>query len=193
MWLENKEEQIVLGSGSPRRQELLQQMGLHFVVDKSEHEEVPHSNVPSEVVMELAEQKALEVAARHTDGSLVIGADTIVALDEWILGKPANEEEAFAMLKKLQGRAHQVYTGVCLVRRNGAHVQKENFFECTHVHVIEMSDEEIQTYVATKDPMDKAGAYGIQGLFAPFISGIEGDYYNVVGLPVSSLYRHLFR
>lgn len=193
MWLENKEEQVVLGSGSPRRQELLQQMGLHFIVDKSENEEVPRSCIPSEVVMELAEQKALEVAGRHTDGSLVIGADTIVALDDRILGKPADEEEAFEMLHALQGRAHQVYTGVCLVRRNGEEIQQELFYECTHVHVIEMSDEEIRAYIATKDPMDKAGAYGIQGFFAPFISGIEGDYYNVVGLPVSSLYRHLFR
>ncbi len=193
MWLENKEELIILGSGSPRRQELLEQMGLHFVVDKSQGEEVAHSTIPSQVVMELAEQKAREVAARHTEGSLVIGADTIVVLDDRILGKPGDEAEAYEMLRALQGRTHQVYTGVCLVRRTGEEIQQELFYECTHVHVTEMSHEEIQAYVATKDPMDKAGGYGIQGLFAPFISGIEGDYYNVVGLPVSSLYRHLFR
>lgn len=193
MWLQNKEEQIILGSGSPRRQELLQQMGLKFIVDKSQNEEIPHSTAPSQVVMELAEQKAREVAARHTDGTLVIGADTIVALDDRILGKPADEAEAFSMLKSLQGRHHQVYTGVCLIRRTGEEIQQACFYECTQVHVIPMTDAEIQAYVDTKDPLDKAGSYGIQGLFAPYISGIEGDYYNVVGLPVSSLYQHLFR
>lgn len=193
MWLQNKEEQIILGSGSPRRQELLQQMGLKFMVDKSRNEEIPHSTIPSQVVMELAEQKAREVAARHTDGTLVIGADTIVALEDRILGKPADEADAFAMLKSLQGRNHQVYTGVCLIRRTGDKIQQECFYECTQVHVIAMTDAEIQAYVDTKDCLDKAGSYGIQGLFAPYISGIEGDYYNVVGLPVSSLYQHLFR
>lgn len=193
MWLKNKEEQVILGSGSPRRQELLHQMGLRFIVDKSQNEEIRHSNMPSEVVLELAQQKAEEVAERHRDGSLVIAADTIVALNEKILGKPADEEDAFLMLKSLQGRTHQVYTGVCLMRKTTLQTEQELFFVCTKVHVMDMSDEEIRAYIATGEPLDKAGGYGIQGLFAPFIRGIEGDYYNVVGLPLNALYQHLFR
>ncbi len=191
-WLQDKTEQVILGSGSPRRRELLQLMQISFQVDKSTSEEVPHSSEPWEVVMELATQKASEVADRHRDGNLVIGADTIVALNDRILGKPADEAEAAEMLYALQGKTHQVYTGVCLIRQTGTEQQKEVFYECTSVHVAEMTDREIADYIATGEPLDKAGAYGIQGYFAPFITGIEGDYYNVVGLPVHALYRHLF-
>lgn len=191
-WLQDKTEQVVLGSGSPRRRELLQVLGVPFVVDKSTKEEVTRSSVPEDVVMELAEQKAAEVAQRHPDGSLVIGADTIVALEGRILGKPADAADAAKMLHALQGKTHQVYTGVCLIRQKGDTCEKEVFYECTKVHVAQMTDGEIAEYVATGEPLDKAGAYGIQGYFAPFVTGIEGDYYNVVGLPVHALYAHLF-
>ena len=124
-WLQDKTEQVILGSGSPRRRELLQLMQISFQVDKSTSEEVPHSSEPWEVVMELATQKASEVADRHRDGNLVIGADTIVALNDRILGKPADEAEAAEMLYALQGKTHQVYTGVCLIRQTGTEQQKE--------------------------------------------------------------------
>lgn len=186
------QEDIILGSGSPRRLELLQLVAASFEVDKSTGEEIISSTVPSEVVLELAQQKALEVAMRH-EGKLVIGADTVVALDTEILGKPKNAEDACRMLSMLQGKVHQVYTGVCLLKKDGEQIRTDCFYECTNVHVAAMTEEEIAGYVATGEPMDKAGAYGIQGLFAPFISGIEGDYYNVVGLPVHALYQHLQR
>lgn len=186
------QEDIILGSGSPRRLELLQLVADSFEVDKSTGEEIISSTVPSDVVLELAQQKAMEVAMRH-EGKLVIGADTVVALDTEILGKPKDEEDACRMLSMLQGKVHQVYTGVCLLKKDGEQIITDCFYECTDVHVASMTAEEIAAYVATGEPMDKAGAYGIQGLFAPYISGIEGDYYNVVGLPVHALYQHLQR
>lgn len=124
--------------------------------------------------------------------TVVIGADTIVVLDGQILGKPRNEEHAFEMLQNLQGRSHEVYTGVAFLSYN-KEGKKEVISHAveTKVHVHEMSEKEIREYVATKDPMDKAGGYGIQGVFAAYIDGIEGDYYNVVGLPVSYVYQQL--
>ena len=194
------EKTIILGSASPRRRELLEQIGAEFEVRVSNKEEVYHSNVPEEIVKELALMKAENVAeelaeenpAGAVKSTVVIGADTIVVQDGKILGKPADEADAVRMLTGLQGRRHDVYTGVAVLDydENGEkHVY--NYPVGTAVYVNEMTEEEIRAYVETKDPLDKAGAYGIQGRFAAHIDRIEGDYYNVVGLPVSRVYRTL--
>lgn len=187
---------IILASASPRRRELLEQLGIPFTVRVSSVEEVMAKTEPSELVMDLAAQKAAavmkEVRREQTAGELlVIGADTVVEAltleGGKILGKPQSEEEAFSMLQMLQGREHKVYTGVSLCRKDKTH----SFFEVTKVFVYEMTDREIWDYIKTGEPMDKAGAYGIQGRFAAYIKGIEGDYNNVVGLPAGRLYQEL--
>jgi len=194
---------IILASASPRRRELLKQIGLEFEVVVSDVEEVVTSSVPYEVVEELSQQKAQacldsvlkngqQVSEQNTEELLVIGADTVVACDGRILGKPKDVQDAVSMLRMLQGRAHEVYTGVTLLYwQSGEELQVNTFHEATQVHFYPMTDEEIASYVETKDPLDKAGAYGIQGLCARYISGIEGDYNNVVGLPVGRLYQEL--
>lgn len=195
---------IILASGSPRRKQLLEQIGMEFEVWPSKKEEVTKSKVPSEVCIELSRQKALDIASgiktyneEHSDISkdsdlIIIGADTIVTLDSEILGKPGSEDEAKAMIKKLAGREHSVYTGVTFVfMSSDGRVGEYSFFEKTDVEVYSISDEEIEEYVATGDPLDKAGAYGIQGRFARHIKGIKGDYNNVVGLPIGRLYQEL--
>lgn len=184
---------IVLASASPRRSELLKQIGLEFRVCVSNAEEVIHHKEPSEVVKELSVQKAAAVyellQGRQEACDLVIGADTVVACDGKILGKPETKEDAVGMLRLLQGRSHEVYTGVCLI--HGRTGERKNFFEETKVVFCPMTEEEITEYVNTKDCMDKAGSYGIQGFCARYIKGIEGDYNNVVGLPVCRLYQEI--
>lgn len=187
--------EIILASASPRRKELLAQIGLEFRTVVSDVEEKITRTVPSEIVEELSRQKAEAVLAGLPLGQevLVIGADTIVACGQQILGKPADEGKAMEMLKRLQGNAHQVYTGVTLLLRRAASgdgvVERKTFHEATMVHFYPMTEAEIAGYVSTGDCMDKAGAYGIQGFCARYISGIEGDYNNVVGLPVGRLYQ----
>ena len=187
--IEGKE--IILASASPRRKELLAQIGLPFTVRVSGVEEVITKTAPEEIVMELSAQKAADVKANAGKDSVVIGADTIVAYSDEngtrILGKPKNEEDAFSMLQLLQGKAHQVYTGVTIC----AGEETKTFYEKTQVHVFSMTEEEIWAYIRNGEPMDKAGAYGIQGRFAAFVKGIEGDYNNVVGLPVGRVYQEL--
>lgn len=184
---------IVLASASPRRKELLEQIGICFTVEVSSIEEVITKTIPQEVVMELATQKAADVKKNLKEEAVVIGADTIVVYNseegERILGKPKSEEEAFQMLKELQGNVHQVYTGVAVCYAE----EITSFFECTKVHVYEMSEQQIWDYIKTGDPMDKAGAYGIQGRFAAHVKGIEGDYNNVVGLPIGRVYQELYK
>ena len=184
---------IVLASASPRRSELLKQIGLEFRVCVSNAEEVIHHKEPSEVVKELSSQKAETVyellLGRQEVCDLIIGADTVVACDGRILGKPETKEDAVGMLRLLQGRSHEVYTGVCLI--HGRTGERKNFFEETKVVFCPMTEEEITEYVNTKDCMDKAGSYGIQGFCARYIKGIEGDYNNVVGLPVCRLYQEI--
>lgn len=193
-------DQIVLASASPRRSELLKQAGLDFVVIPSRGEEVITSTHPAEVVEELSLQKAQEVAQRILTGSesaakdfsVVIGADTVVAADHKILGKPADHEDAREMITMLQGNIHQVYTGVTLIVKDAkGNIHTRTFNECTDVDVCEMSSEEVEEYISTKEPYDKAGAYGIQGSFGVYIRGIRGCYYNVVGLPISRLCHEL--
>lgn len=187
-------KRIILGSASPRRRELLTQIGVEFEVLVNSGEERYVSTKPEEIVKELALAKAENTAAivDNLKDSLIIGADTVVALDGEILGKPQNEEDAFGMLRHLQGREHQVYTGTALLaydESGGRSVISHAVRTDVYVHAME--DEEIRRYIATGEPMDKAGSYGIQGRFAAYIGRIEGDFYNVVGLPVAYLYRQM--
>ncbi|MDD2972181.1 MAG: Maf family protein [Lachnospiraceae bacterium] len=184
---------IILASGSPRRRELLTQIGISFEVLPAKGEELTDQIFPPDVVSQLSLQKATEIASLPRfigTEQIILGADTIVALDAQIMGKPKDEPDAFRMLKALQGRTHQVYTGVTLIR-----TQKEpqilTFTELTEVTMYPMSDTEILAYIATGDPLDKAGAYGIQGACAAFIEKINGDYNNVVGLPAAHVYQVL--
>lgn len=183
---------VILASASPRRRELLTQIGIDFEVQVSEVEERITTTVPCEVVQELSRQKAEAVMAmrrEETERTLVIGADTVVACGGEILGKPRDAEDATRMLRMLSGRSHEVYTGVTFVYDEGREIY--SFYECTKVYFAPMTEAEIAEYVATGDPMDKAGAYGIQGFCARYITGIEGDYNNVVGLPVGRVYQEL--
>lgn len=181
---------IILASASPRRRELLAQAGFQFEVKVSDAEETITEKEPGRIVEELALRKAEAVAAAETD-ALIIGADTVVAVDGKILGKPHTREEAFSMLSMLQGRRHQVYTGVALVLKRARGEKREIFSERTDVFMYPMTEGEILEYIDTGEPMDKAGAYGIQGRAAVYIEKIEGDYNNVVGLPIARLYQKL--
>ncbi len=178
---------IVLASASPRRRELLSHFPIEFTVDPAEGPEDPPAGAgPADTVMALAAAKAAEVAARRPD-ALVIAADTIVELDGTILGKPADRADAVRMLRALSGREHRVYTGVA-VTRAGKTLREA---EMTTVFFRPMTDREIDAYIDSGEPMDKAGAYGYQGLAGLFIHKIEGDYFNVVGLPLCRLGRML--
>lgn len=188
-------DRIILASQSPRRRELLAQLGLSFEVMPAYGEERSDAQDPGVRVEELAAAKAREVAGRLEKESdrerLIIGADTLAVKNGEILGKPRDEEDAKRMLALLSGTAHQVCTGLCLILIKGDQRVERHFHETTHVNFAEMTDKEIDDYVASGDPMDKAGAYGIQSGAARFVTGIQGDYSNVVGLPVSRLYREM--
>lgn len=185
------EYQMILASASPRRRELLSRIGLAFTVKPACGEERGRGASAWEQVEELALQKAEEIAEEAGENVIVIGADTLVFLDGKPMGKPQDEKEAARMLSALQGRTHQVYTGVALIWSRGGEQRRRSFHECTDVTVYPMTQEEILAYIRTGEPMDKAGAYGIQGLFARHIQKIEGDYNNVVGLPVGRLYQEM--
>lgn len=186
---------IILASGSPRRKELLEQVQIPFEIRVSTCEETITKSIPSDIVMELSCQKAEDISSRlsqtEREDCLIIGADTIVALDNRILGKPSDQAEAFSMLSALSGISHQVYTGVTLIRWNKNTKETRTFYEQTEVFFYSITPEQIKSYIATGEPMDKAGAYGIQGLAAAFVRKIDGDYYNVVGLPVARLLQEM--
>lgn len=185
---------LVLASGSPRRKELLEQVGLTFEISSAHGEEIITKELPWEIVEELSFQKAAEVAEKYRDGveqTVIIGADTIVAFGKEIMGKPKDEADAVSMLEKLQNNTHQVYTGVTLILLTGKEQKTVTFHEKTDVEMYPMSPEQIAAYVQTKEPMDKAGSYAIQGKCAAYIKGICGDYNNVVGLPVARLMQEL--
>lgn len=196
--------QIILASASPRRRELLEQIGLEFEVCPAKGEEIITKRIPDEAVEELASQKAREVAgmvkaygAAHKElvtpqDIMVIGADTVVAYGGEILGKPTDEEDAFRMLSMLSGNTHMVYTGISIILLAASGKSGElTFHERTDVVMRRLDEPEIRRYIATGEPMDKAGAYGIQGKCAIYIDKIDGDYNNVVGLPVAAVYREL--
>ena len=184
--------ELILASASPRRKELLEKIGLPFTIQPAKGEERITQKSPAAVVMELSRQKAEEIAAAQTGECIILGADTIVARGEEIMGKPKDAADAKRMLKSIADDCHQVYTGVTLIR-TGAHPQNVTFQEKTDVFLYPISDAELDAYIASGDPMDKAGAYGIQGDFAIHVKGIAGDYYNVVGLPIGRVYQELKR
>lgn len=194
---------VILASASPRRRELLSRLGIDFTVIPARGEERITSEDPARIVQDLAHQKAAEVLAsqevseilaeQNADSALVIGADTIVVKDGRILGKPKDADDAFRMLCSLRDDVHQVYTGVSLILRDQEREQTVSFHEMTKVYFGPMTDAQIRAYIATGDPMDKAGAYGIQSGGGKYISRIEGDYENVVGLPVRRLEEELGR
>lgn len=176
---------IILASSSPRRRELLKTAGVEFQICAAQGEEYLDPKLsPADAATAIARQKAWEVVKKYPL-DCVIGADTIVVLDDRILGKPKNKEDAVFMLNLLSGREHMVYTGVCIIK-NGT----ENcFYEATKVRFYPLTQEEIIQYVESGEPMDKAGAYGIQGLGCVLVKGIEGDFFNVMGLPVARVVR----
>ena len=189
---------LVLASASPRRQELLRNAGISFVVQPTDVPEVPRpGESPRTFAERMAREKGLAGFRRQPD-SFVLGADTIVVVDAEILGKPPDDADAARMLRLLSGRTHQVITGVCLVgpQLRTENQQPETGFEdvrseATLVTMEALSDDDIRSYISTGEPMDKAGAYAIQGRASQWISHIDGDYFNVVGLPVSLVYKML--
>ncbi len=188
-----KNKRIILASASPRRRELLTMMGHEFEIQVSHKEEVYSATEPDEIVKELALLKAKDIAEQNEKKNLiVIGADTVVAHRGKILGKPQSEQDAFEMIQSYQNDKHQVYTGVAIVSYGEDGNEKViNHAVKTDVYVNPMTDDEIWKYIRSDQVMDKAGAYGIQSGFAIHIEKIEGDYFNVVGLPVSFVYEEL--
>lgn len=187
---------IILASASPRRKELLEQIGVDFEIAVSDKETVIDGGDPVEACRKQAYNKAVDIVEKsklkYSDKDfVVIAADTIVSIDTKILGKPKDKSEARKMLKSLSGRKHRVYTAVCVY--NSLKDSYESFVEDTSVEVASLSSEEIEDYLEKKEPYDKAGAYAIQGYFSRYIVGIEGDYYNVMGLPVGRLYREYLK
>lgn len=179
---------IILASKSPRRKELLEQINLNFNIYTEETDETFDKNLsPAEIVEYLAYKKASAVADKGLQDSIIIGADTIVMYNEEILLKPKDEQEAYASLEKLSGKTHSVYTGISIIDTTTNHNYTSSAI--TEVRMKTLSNEEINFYIKTGEPMDKAGSYGIQGIGAIFIEGLNGDYFNVVGLPISKLYE----
>ena len=188
-----QKKKIILASASPRRQELMMQAGYEFEVQVSHKEETYSSETPDDIVKELALLKARDIAEQNEAKDLVvIGADTVVAYQGDILGKPSSKEDAFAMIQSSQGDKHQVYTGVAILSYDEeGNETVVNHAVKTDVYVNSMTDEEIWKYIESDNVMDKAGSYGIQSGFAIHIEKIEGDYFNVVGLPISYIYNIL--
>lgn len=192
----NRIGRVILASASPRRKELLEQIGITYETMPSGAGEDTEKELPEDVVCELSFRKASDIHAKleeqEEDGYTVVGADTVVSFQGMVMGKPRDEEDARRMLGLLQGNVHQVYTGVTLcMKKQGKPARFRTFYEKTDVSMYPMSEEEISAYVATGEPMDKAGAYAVQGGCAAYIKGICGDYNNVVGLPVGRLWQEL--
>ena len=188
---------LILASASPRRKELLTKADIPFVVMPADIDESCDIEDPAEAAEEVSCLKAEYVADKlvkeeKRDSFVILSADTIVSIDGKILGKPKDEEEAFRVLKELQGRDHEVYTGVTIaVKQSGRDVRYRQFHEKTRVRIYPVSDEQIREYISTGEPLDKAGSYAIQGSFAKYIKSIKGDYSNVVGLPVGRVFKEL--
>ncbi len=181
---------FILASASPRRRELLEQVGAEFEVIPAQGEEKITSNKPQDAVLELSARKAREVAGRLQEAdAVVLGADTVVAFGGNILGKPRDEADAARILSLLSGNTHSVYTGVTVIVLQGGERKEYSFYEETEVTMYPMTEQQISSYIRTGEPMDKAGAYGIQGKGAVFVEKIQGDYNNVVGLPVAKIFQ----
>jgi len=190
---------FILASASPRRSELLRLADFRFEIIPSTVPEIIRYEEPSEIVMDISLQKAMDVASKVEEDAVVLGCDTMVFLGEHKMGKPKDEQDAFAMINNLQQKTHQVYSGVTLLfivntvedNKKVKKIEKMSFYEKTDVVMYPMTEIEIENYIATKEPMDKAGAYAIQGKFAPYIKEIHGDYNNVVGLPLARICMEL--
>ncbi len=190
---------VILASGSPRRKELLTQAGIEFSIITSDADETPTKTVPEEIVMELSKRKAEDVYDRvvkegifkEEEDNYIIAADTLVFFGKDRMGKPRDKEDAVRILKELSDNVHDVITGVTIMHPVKGELRTATFFEKTKVSVYKLSDEEIEAYVATGEPMDKAGAYAIQGYFGKYIKKIDGEYANVVGLPIARVYHEL--
>lgn len=184
---------IILASGSPRRQELMRQAGFEFAVRPAEVDETNTDPSPAKRVEELSARKAKHVyeSSREIEDCIVIGSDTLVASGETILGKPKDRDEAIGMIRQIAGTTHEVHTGVTVMWREDGKDRSCTWSETTEVEVYPMTDEEIASYADSGEPYDKAGGYGIQGAFAVYVKGIRGDYNNVVGLPLASLWQKM--
>lgn len=183
---------LILASASPRRKELLEQAGAEFDILPSQGEEIINSTDPRQAVLDLSRQKAEEVSQRAGDGPIVVlGADTVVVYKNQILGKPSDEMDAKRMLELLSGSTHSVFTGVTWIAICQGRREIHSFVEETKVTMYPMKEHQILSYIQTREPMDKAGAYAIQGKCALYIQGIQGDYYNVVGLPLARIFHEM--
>ncbi|MGD9580955.1 MAG: nucleoside triphosphate pyrophosphatase [Vampirovibrionia bacterium] len=183
-------KKLILASASPRRKELLKNLGYEFEIIPADIEEtIDNSKIPEEIVKELSFQKAEHIAKKVSEPSVIIGSDTIVVINNKILGKPIDEKDAFNMLQELSGKVHQVISGIAIIDNK----TNKTFIDCvsSDVYFRELSKEEIIKYIETKEPMDKAGAYAIQGIASIFIEKIEGCYNNIVGLPVFTVAKAL--
>ena len=184
---------LILASASPRRAEILRNSGIQFEIRKTDVDESRLAGeLPGDYVRRLALAKALSAATEYRDPldeTLILGADTVVVVDADILGKPASQDDARSMLRRLSGRIHEVHTGLALLRKPGA--EQRVVEEITRVHFAPLTDREIEDYIATGEPFDKAGAYGIQGIGGRYVTRIEGCYFNVMGLPLAQLWSLL--
>lgn len=182
---------VILASKSPRRVEILEKIVKEFEVVQSNFDEntIDFKGDIEKYVKDLSRNKAIEVSKRLNEPSIVIAADTIVFKDGKVLEKPKNEEDAFSMLSSLSGNTHKVYSGICLINTYDDTVVTD--CDCTEVRFSELNTRQIRNYINSGEPMDKAGAYGIQGLGGAFVEGINGCYYNVMGLPLNKLYKAL--
>ncbi|MBE5934900.1 MAG: septum formation protein Maf [Lachnospiraceae bacterium] len=198
----NKLSKVILASNSPRRREILEQVGISFDVIPSDLEEVITQTEPNKIVLELSMQKAEDVynkalkdilsSSDEENEHIIIAADTVVEVDGKIMGKPKDRQDAYNMINAIQGRTHNVLTGVTLIICNGfSNTRKISFYESTEVEIYDLTDEEINKYLDSDESYDKAGAYAVQGLFAAYVRKLNGDYYNVVGLPISRILREL--
>lgn len=182
---------VILASKSPRRVEILEKIVKEFEVVQSNFDEntIDFKGDVENYVKDLSRNKAIEVSKRLNEPSIVIAADTVVFQDGKVLEKPKNEEDAFSMLSSLSGNTHKVYSGICLINTYDDTVVTD--CDCTEVRFSELNPRQIRNYINSGEPMDKAGAYGIQGLGGAFVEGIKGCYYNVMGLPLNKLYKAL--
>jgi len=185
-------QKIILASSSPRRQKILRQVGIPYAILPSDiREDLCGEMSPYETVKTLSEQKAVCAAEKLNRPAVIVAADTIVDLNGKIIGKPADERDAFNILKKLQGRKHSVYTGVCIIKKTADDRIMRSIIDNAAVFMRPMTDDEIRAYIETGEPMDKAGAYAIQEKGSLFIERIEGDFYTVEGLPIVRVYQEL--